>query len=326
MLRLRIVFMGSADLAIPGFTALLNQPDFEIAALVTQPDRARGRDLKVEFSPIKKVATEAGIPVLQPLKSRDPKFLEELSAFDPALLVVIAFGQILPQTVLDLPQFGSLNVHTSLLPKYRGAAPIQWAVYNGEAETGVTLMQMDAGLDTGPIVAMEKTPILPSDNGQTLHDRLGQMGAALLLKSVPDYCAGKIQPHPQPAEGSTYASKINKEHGRVDWSRGAEQIWNQIRAFNPWPGTFTSAEINGAQALLKIWAAEVLEQDPGNSGARSGSVVSASKAGIDVVCGFRLLRILTVQKEGGKRLSAEQFLTGNKLALGTVLGEGFTVN
>ncbi|HVV00132.1 MAG TPA: methionyl-tRNA formyltransferase, partial [Verrucomicrobiae bacterium] len=187
MATIRIVFMGTPELAATSLRALLACPGFEVAAVVTQPDRPSGRDLKVQASPVKNVAVGNGVPLLQPERARDPKFLESLSQYHPDLVVVAAFGQILPQAILDLPKHGCLNVHTSLLPKYRGAAPIQWAILNDEAETGVTIMRMDAGLDTGAMVTQEKTAISEEDDAQTLHDRLGRMGAELLVRTIPGY-------------------------------------------------------------------------------------------------------------------------------------------
>src|SRR5579871_3113365 len=208
MTPLRIIFMGTAELACASLEALAAEPDFTVAAVVTQPDRPRGRDLKVQFSPVKEVAVRRQLPVLQPERARADVFIQQLRELKPDLIAVAAYGQILPKAILELPRFGCLNVHTSLLPKYRGAAPIQHAVLNGDPETGVTIMKMDAGLDTGDILTQEKTPISANDNSQTVHDRLAEMGADLLVRTIPDFVAGKIQPGAQPSEGVTYASKI----------------------------------------------------------------------------------------------------------------------
>jgi methionyl-tRNA formyltransferase len=216
---------------------------------------------------------------------------------------------------LDLPPHGCLNVHTSLLPKYRGAAPIQWAIADGEPETGVTIMKMDAGLDTGPILSLRRTPILSTDDSQILHDRLAQLGAELLAETIPDYIAGKISPQPQPAEGSTYAAKIKKEDGQIDWNLPAEKIRNRLRAFTPWPGVFTFLQAEPKPQLIKIWKAEVVEKSGG-----AGIILSADKSGIVVGCGEKALRILELQREGGKRLSAEQFLSGFPIKAGSRLG------
>ena len=315
MTPLRIIFMGTAELSCASLEKLAGDKNVCVVAVVTQPDKPKGRELKLTPSPVKVLAENLNLPVLQPLKARDEKFIGELRALKPDLMVVVAYGQILPQNILDLPKFGCLNVHTSLLPKYRGAAPIQWAIADGEPETGVTIMKMDAGLDTGPMLATRRTPILPTDDSQILHDRLAQLGAELLAETIPDYIAGKITPQPQPAAGSTYAAKIKKEDGQIVWSQPAVQIWNRLRAFTPWPGAFTYLHAEPKPQLLKIWKAEVV----GNSGP-TGTVLAADKTGIVVGCGEDSLRILELQREGGKRLTAEQFLAGFPLKAGLRLG------
>ena len=331
---MRIVFMGTAELSCASLEELAK--NFSLAAVVTQPDKPKGRELKLTPSPVKVRAEKLNLPVLQPAKARDEKFISELRALKPELIVVVAYGQILPQAILDLPPHGCLNVHTSLLPKYRGAAPIQWAIANGDAETGVTIMKMDAGLDTGPILTMRRTPILPADDSQTLHDRLAQLGAELLVETIPGHAAGKILPQPQPAEGASYAAKIKKEDGKIDWNSPAEKIWNRLRAFTPWPGGFTflrSAEHRCSanrpppiQAepvlaapkphLLKIWKAEVVAEKSGPP----GEILSAAKTGIVVACGHGALQIVGLQREGGRRMSAEQFLAGHCLKCGEKFG------
>jgi len=311
MTPLRIIFMGTAELSCASLSALAADKNFQVLAVVTQPDKPKGRDLKLTPSPVKILAEKLNLPVLQPLKARDEKFITELRELNPDLMVVVAYGQILPQSVLDLPKFGCLNVHTSLLPKYRGAAPIQWAIADGEVETGVTIMQMDAGLDTGPVLSMRRTPILPADDSQILHDRLAQLGAELLAETIPDYVSGKIQPQPQPATGSTYAAKIKKEDGQIDWKLPAQKIANRLRAFTPWPGAFAFLAMEPKPQLLKILKVEVVEKSGG-----AGEVLLADKSGIIVGCGENALRILELQREGGKRLVAEQFLAGFPLTAG----------
>jgi methionyl-tRNA formyltransferase len=315
--------MGTPELAAASLEALLAAKDFQIIAAVTQPDRPKGRDLKLCASPVKALALKSGLPVLQPLRARDPEFILELQKFAPDLIAVAAFGQILPQAILNVPKYGCLNVHTSLLPKYRGAAPIQWAILNDESETGITLMQMDAGLDTGAIVSQEKTPITDADTGQTLHDRLAKMGGALLVRTIPDFISGKLPPHPQPPAGATYAAKIKKQDGRIDWRQPARAIWNRIRAFTPWPGTFTWWNSPAGPQLLKIGETTPWERRrPGGivpepeSMIPPGEILTADKEGIIVACGANALKISVLQKEGGKRLTAQQFLTGNPLAPG----------
>jgi methionyl-tRNA formyltransferase len=311
MIPLRIIFMGTAELSCASLEKIAADKNFQIIAVVTQPDKPKGRELKLTPSPVKVLAEKLQLPVLQPVKARDEKFISELRELKPDLMVVVAYGQILPQTILDLPKFGCLNVHTSLLPKYRGAAPIQWAIADGEPETGVTIMKMDAGLDTGPILSKRRTPILPADDSQILHDRLAQLGAALLVETIPDYVSGKISPQPQPVEGPTYAAKIKKEDGQIDWQLPAQKIWNRSRAFTPWPGAFTFLQTETKLQLLKIWKVEVVEKSGG-----AGEVLAADKNGIIVACGENSLRLLELQREGGKRLSVEQFLAGHPIKVG----------
>jgi methionyl-tRNA formyltransferase len=294
----------------------MRRPEFEVPAVVTQPDRPKGRDLRVLPSPVKEQALRKDLPVLQPEKARDQKFLDELRHLQPDLIVVVAYGQILPQSVLELPRFGCINVHTSLLPKYRGAAPIQWAILNDEAETGVTIMKMDAGLDTGDILAQRFTPIRSEDNSETLHDRLAQMGAELLAQTITDFAAGKIQPRPQPTEGVVHAPKIKKADGRIDWNQPARAIWNRVRAMIPWPGAFTFLPEEPKPPLLKIWQSEVAEPTAG----APGEIVQVNKAGIVVACGRGALRILTLQREGGRRMAAGEFAAGHALKAGDRLG------
>jgi methionyl-tRNA formyltransferase len=319
MAALRIIFMGTPELSCASLEKLAHDKNFQIVAVVTQPDKPKGRELKPQPSPVKILAQKLNPPVLQPAKARDEKFISELRELKPDLIAVVAYGQILPQAILDLPRSGCLNVHASLLPKYRGASPIQSAILNGETETGVTIMKMDAGLDTGDILAQARTPILPEDNSQTLHDRLAQLGGELLVETIPDYVAGKIQPEPQPKEGVSYAAKIKKEDGRIDWNLPAQEILNRLRAFTPWPGAFTFFKIEPKPQLLKIRKAEISDKD---SVLRPypGEILSADKNGIVVACGKNAMRILELQREGGRRLSAQEFLAGNPLNVGEKFG------
>jgi methionyl-tRNA formyltransferase len=264
---------------------------------------------------VKQVALRAGKDILQPERARRPEFIEELRTQQPDLIVVAAYGQILPPAILELPRFGCLNVHTSLLPRHRGAAPIQWAILEGDAETGVTIMKMDAGLDTGDMLTKVTTPITDADNAQTLHDRLAELGAGLLVRTIPEYTAGCITPQPQPAEGATYARKITKEDGRLDWNQPARSLWNRLRAFTPWPGAFTFFPAEPKPRLLKIWAAEIAFQ----AASQPGQVIAADKVGVTVGCGENALRITALQLEGGRRLSAAEFLAGHPLRIGTLL-------
>ncbi len=309
---LRIIFMGTAELACASLKALIDNPSFQVLAVVTQPDRPAGRDLKLQPSAVKKVAAAAGLPVLQPERARDPLFIDELRRLAPELIVVAAYGQILPKALLELPRFGCVNVHTSLLPKYRGAAPIQWAILNGEAETGVTIMKIAPSLDTGDILRQSTTPIEAADNAETLHDRLAVMGAQLLTPTLLDFVDGKITPRPQVESEATHVRKISREDGRLNWTEPARALWNRIRAFTPWPGAFTFQPAVPKPRLLKIQEVEVED----NLSGAPGEILRADKAGIVVACGQGALRILTLQREGGRRLSAGDFLAGHPLKPG----------
>ncbi|MFQ3168578.1 MAG: methionyl-tRNA formyltransferase [Limisphaerales bacterium] len=302
--------MGTADFACPCLAALGDAPGIEVIAVVTQPDRPKGRHHIPHPPPVKAEAAKRQLPVHQPERLRsDIRFLEQLA---PGLIVVAAYGQILPQAILDLPPHGCLNIHGSLLPAYRGAAPIQRAILDGQAETGVTIMQMDAGLDTGAMLSKTATPIGPHDNAQILHDRLAKLGAELLLETIPRHVAGELTAEPQDDALSTHAAKITRDMGRIDWSQPAAQLWNQARAFTPWPGVFTHLD-GKLLKLLEIEPAEATGLGPGRVG-------QADASGIIVGCGEGALRITRLQKEGAKRLSAAQFLAGTPLPPGTQLG------
>lgn len=315
MAPLRVVFMGTAELSCNSLRALMAPPEFQVVAVVTQPDRPKGRELKLQPSPVKELALHANLPVLQPERAREEAFLGALRDLQPDLVVVAAYGQILPERILDLPRFGCLNVHTSLLPRYRGAAPIQWAILNGDAETGVTIMKMDAGLDTGDILSQATTPIHPEDTSETLHDRLAALGAGLLVETIPDYVAGKVASRPQPADGVSYAPKIKKQDGHIDWNQPARAIWNKVRGLVPWPGAFSYLPAQPQPYLLKIWQAEPIQR-----AGPAGEVLQAEKSGIVVGCGCDALRILVLQREGGRRLTAQEFLAGHPLLQGQRLG------
>ena len=302
--------MGTADFACPTLIALNDTPRIEVVTVVTQPDRPKGRQLIPHSSPIKLEAESHHLRVHQPERLRnDISFLEQLA---PDLIVVAAYGQILPQAILDLPLHGCLNVHGSLLPAYRGAAPIQHAILDGQAGTGVTIMQMDAGLDTGAILSKAATPIKPTDNAQTLHDRLAKLGAELLLETIPHHIAGEIAAIPQDDTLATHAAKITRDMGSIDWSQPATQLWNRSRAFTPWPGVFTRLD-GKLLKLLEIKPTEAIGLEPGRIG-------QADADGIVVGCGNGAIRVTQLQKEGAKRLAAAEFLAGTPLPAGTQLG------
>lgn len=309
---MRIIFMGTAPLAAVSLEKLAAAREYQLVTVVTQPDRPKGRDLKLQPSAVKIVAQQFNLPVLQPLKARDPVFIDQLKGLEPDLIVVAAYGQILPQSILELPKYGCLNVHASLLPRWRGAAPIQWAILSDDPETGVTIMKMDAGLDTGDMITKVATPISPQDNAQTLHDRLAQIGSDLLLATIPQYVNNLVQPSRQPLEGMTYARKIEKEDGHLDWHQPARAVWNRVRAFTPWPGAYTYLVTNEKRQFLKIWEAEIIAcEQP-----LPGVVLHTDKQGIVVGCGQDALRVKVLQREGSKQLTAQQFLAGYPLKSG----------
>lgn len=316
MSTVRTVFFGTAELACESLSMLAASPNIQVAAVVTQPDRPKGRRLTLQPSPVKLIAARLLLPVLQPSRARDPAFVNELAAIGPDLIVVAAYGQILPKSILELPRFGCLNVHASLLPRYRGAAPIQWAILEDEPKTGVTIMKMDEGLDTGEILTMESTAITMEDDAASLHDRLAKIGADLLRRTIPDHVAGRLTPQPQPAEGASYARKIVKEDGRMDWTLPSRTLWNRIRAFTPWPGAYTSLQSRTGSSVVKIWSAAVEDAHSGTP----GEIVEASKETLVIATGTGALRILSLQLEGNKRLRVDQFLSGHAVKVGDHLG------
>lgn len=303
--------MGTPEFAAVSLKALISSKSFEIIGVVTQPDQPKGRGMKLQASEVKKVAQQNNLPVLQPERARDENFIKQLASLQPDLIVVAAYGQILPKAILELPRFGCINVHGSLLPKYRGASPIQHPILNGDAETGITIMKMNAGLDTGDILTQQITQITAHDDYETLHDRLAEIGANLLVRTIPDFVAGKIQPRPQPSEGVSHAGRFKKQDGQIDWTQPARVIWNRVRAMVPWPGAFTHlSEPSGAQ-LLKIWEAEPVERT-----GEPGAVLQADRNEFIIGCGSGSLKILVLQREGGRRMNAAEFLAGHPLRAG----------
>jgi methionyl-tRNA formyltransferase len=310
--KLRTVFFGTPAFACPSLRALAAACGCEIAAVVTQPDRPSGRELRVTASPVKRLALELGIPlVLQPERARAAEFIQRLAGLRPELAVVAAYGQILPPELLALPRFGCLNVHASLLPKFRGAAPIQWALIEDERDTGITIMLMDAGLDTGPIVSARRTEILASDDAQSLHDRLAEIGAALLIDTLPAFVAGGLKPEAQPGTGATYARKLRRADAQIDWRLTARGVWSRTRGCTPWPGAFTLWPVAGRERVLKIWSSE-----PAPGCGAAGAILRAGGGELLVACGEGALRILRLQPEGGRVMEAADFLTGHALQPG----------
>ena len=305
----RIAFAGTPDFAVPALRVLLDHPA-PVAGVWTQPDRPAGRGRRPRPSPVKEVAEAAGVPVYQPETLTGAADREALAAAAPDLLVVVAYGLLLPRQVLGLPPRGCVNLHASLLPRWRGAAPIQRAVMAGDKETGVCLMHMDAGLDTGPVYGCRRTSIGADDTGGSLHDRLAELGAQLLADNLDDLLAGVLTPKPQPAEGVTYARKLDKREARMDWSGDAAVLARLVAAFNPWP----VAETDWGGERLRIWRAEAR---PEESLSLPGTVTAVSAGGIDVVCGHGTLRLHELQAPGGRRQPVGQFINGHALAVGT---------
>jgi methionyl-tRNA formyltransferase len=306
--------MGTAEWACASLKALLHSGQNQVLAAVTQPDRPKGRDLNAQAPPVKRMAEGAGLRVFQPESPREPAFAAELAALQPEVMVVAAYGQILPQAVLDLPRFGCVNVHASLLPKYRGAAPIAWVILNNEAETGVTIMKMAAGMDTGDILSQRATPIDADETAAMLHDRLAAMGADLLAETIPRFVAGSITARPQDNSAATYARKITKTDGRLDWSQPASDLRNRMRALTPWPGTFATWTEFGRPKLLKVLRAQIESRQ-----GEPGEVLQADKTGLVVACGADALRIEQLQLEGGRKMTAAEFMAGHDIRAGATI-------
>jgi methionyl-tRNA formyltransferase len=309
MTAARIVFAGTPEFALASLEALVDA-DMAPVTVMTQPDRPAGRGRKLTASPVKTYALEHDIPVWQPVTLKDPDAVDHLSSLQPDLMVVAAYGLILPQAVLDVPRRGCLNVHASLLPRWRGAAPIQRSILAGDSRTGVCLMQMEAGLDTGPVFACAATPIDADESAGELYDRLAMMGGELLVDKIPDILAGTIEPSPQDDDAATYAGKLNKQEARIDWLDAAADIALQVRAYNPAPGAWFEL----GDERVKCWRAVALDHVEGPAGV----VIQAGKDGIDVTCGSGALRLLEVQRAGRKRVSAGELaaqldLSGKRL-------------
>jgi methionyl-tRNA formyltransferase len=301
---MRIVFAGTPDFAVPALRAAARHN--EVVAVYTQPDRPAGRGRGLAASPVKREAVARGIPVYQPQTLRDEAAQQALRALAPDLLVVVAYGLILPRAVLAIPTQGCWNVHASLLPRWRGAAPIQRAIEAGDAETGVCLMQMEAGLDTGPVLLAITTDIDAEETGGQLHDCLAELGAQVLADGLGLLRAGLApRPVPQPQDGVTYAHKLDKHEARLDWGQPAEVLARKVRAFDPWP--VAEAEVAGER--LRIHGAVAV---PGHDGAAPGTVLAASRAGIDIACGRGALRLLAVQRDGGRTITAADYLNARR--------------
>lgn len=308
---MKIVFMGTPDFAVGALEALI-KAGHEITAVVTQPDKAKGRSGKLQAPPVKECALAHNIPVMQPVRIKTPEAIAELKQYEADVYIVAAFGQILSQEILDMPKYGSLNIHASLLPKYRGASPIQHVIIDGEAETGVTIMQMDAGIDTGDMLYKKSINIENTDNYESLHDKLMVLGGEAITEALLLLEEGKLTPEKQDDSLSCHAPLIDKQMGRLDFTKDALVLDRLIRGVTPWPSAFTSYQ--GKQ--LKIWCAE-----PVDGASEPGTILNVEKDAFIVACGSGALRILEVQLEGKKRMSTHDFLLGVKVKQGEVLGE-----
>ena len=309
---MKIVFMGTPDFAVGALEALV-EAGHEVVAVVTQPDKPKGRGKEMQQTPVKACALKHNIEVFQSVKIKTPEAVEVLKGYGADLFVVAAFGQILSKEILDMPKFGCVNIHASLLPKYRGAAPIQWAILDGEKETGVTIMQMNEGLDTGDMLTKVIVPIEDTDTGESLFDKLAEAGAKLLIETIPQIEAGTLHPEAQDDSLSTYAKMIKKEMGLIDWKKEAVVLERLVRGMNSWPSAYT--HFNGK--TLKVWEAGVELKE---AKAEPGTVVEVTKNSIKVQTGQDLLVLKQIQLEGKKRMDVASFLLGYKVEVGTMLG------
>lgn len=325
---MKIVFMGTPDFAVASLEALVGAGHV-VSAVVTQPDRQKGRDRKVQFSPVKECALAHGLPVFQPERIRAAEAVEKLKEFEADIFVVAAFGQILSKEILDMPKYGCINIHASLLPRYRGASPIQYAILNGDDTTGVTIQQMDEGVDTGDILAMKAIPVEKEDTGGSLFEKLSKLGAELLVKTLPRIEAGEIIPVKQREEDAVHVRMLNKNMGKIDWEKEAEVLERLVRGMNPWPSAYCTFR----NKSLKVWRSEVLKEEQkgessigglfrhnaGKNAFRPGEVVLVTKDDIHVQTGKGVLVLKEVQLEGKKRMPVRDFLLGYQVKEGEIL-------
>jgi len=312
---MRLVFMGTPDFASASLEALLRSND-SVVGIVTQPDRPKGRGQTLTPSPVKLLAQHVQIPLLQPLKMKDPEFLHALAGWKPDMIAVAAFGRILPPVILTLPPLGCINVHGSLLPKYRGAGPIQWAIMNGEKQTGITTMLMDVGMDTGAMLLQEAIPIMSDDTAGTLSPRLAELGGKLLVETITRLKAGTLVPQPQDSSRATLAPLLKKEDGAIDWTLPAMVLANRVRGLSPWPGAYTTVADSDS---WRIWRALAL---PGPVTTPPGVIVAITREAIHVATGDGVLAVMELQPANNRRMAVSQYLAGHPIAVGLQLGKG----
>ena len=312
---MKVIFMGTPDFAVPCLEALIRD-NYEVVAVFTQPDKPKGRGKKLMMPPVKELAVAEGIPVYQPSTLKSPESFELIEKLSPDIIIVVAYGHILPKSILDLPPFGCINVHASLLPKYRGAAPINWAIINGEDKTGITTMYMDVGLDTGDMILAEELIIGEDETAQELHDRMSQLGSELLIKTLGFIETGNVVRIQQVHEDSSYAPMMTKELGRIDWSNAASEIKNLIRGTFPWPTAYTTYK----GETMKIFKCRIKIT---NEAHESGRIIQITKDELYIGTGKGIIVIQELQFSGGKRLTVKDFLVGNQLEEGVILGEDY---
>lgn len=307
-INMKLIYMGTPDFAVASLEAII-RAGHQVAAVVTQPDKQKGRGKEVQMTPVKICALKHGIPVLQPQKIRDPEVIAELKKYSADIFVVAAFGQLLPEEVLNMPQYGCINIHASLLPAYRGAAPIQWVIINGEERTGITIQQMAKGLDTGDMLMKKEVVIDKKETGESLHDKLMEAAAELIVEALPKIEAKELEPEKQDDALSSYAAKLNKSMGLIDFGQDAVSIERLIRGLNSWPSAYTTYR----GRTLKIWEADVV---PSEERKEPGTVLSKNKDSFDVATGKDMIRVKSLQPEGKKRMSARDFLLGYEINCG----------
>ena len=313
---MKIVYMGTPDFAVAPLEAIL-KAGHEVSAVVTQPDKQKGRGKELQMTPVKECALQHGIPVVQPVKIKEKEAVEQLSSYPADIFVVAAFGQILSEEILNMPRFGCINIHASLLPAYRGAAPIQWVILNGEKETGVTIQQMEKGLETGDMLLKTVVPIDAKETGESLHDKLMEAGAWLVVDALSKIEKGEVIPQKQDDERSSYASKLTKSMGRINWEKDAKELERLVRGLNSWPSAYTFYR----GKTLKIWEADVIEEpEDGKYKNQPGCVAGVEKDYFDVATGKGILRIRSLQLEGKRRMTVREFLAGYEIAPGMMLG------
>lgn len=308
---MKVVFMGTPDFAVPTLKKLIEEHD--VIAVFTQPDKPKGRGQKVQYSPVKEVAIEHNIPVFQPSKiKKEVEYIDKLKELNPDVCVVVAYGQILPKEVLDIPKYGCINVHASLLPELRGAAPINWSIINGNKVTGITTMMMNVGLDTGDMLLKREVEILDTDTAGSLHDKLMVVGAELLIETLEKIEKGEIKPQKQDDSKATYAPMMDKELGHINWDKNAREVFNLIRGVTPWPSAYFYYD----DLMIKVWRCELIE---GGKNDVAGKIVNVSKDGVKVTCREGIIVLKEVQKQGSKRMDIATFLNGNNLEVGKLL-------